>query len=110
MRRYGHGLPKGDREVVQVLGPVGDMGPVGRDVVGSQPNADPRFTLDDHHVPVILGIYGPVEHPGPAAALGREVCGVEDHDLATDVHRVILSGNHDSLDGNSSALLKWVFI
>jgi len=66
-------------------------------MAGRQLNSDPRFTLDDHHVPVIFGIYGPVEHPGPEAALGREVCGVEHHDLATDVHRVILSGDHHGL-------------
>jgi len=50
--------------------------PVGRDVIGRQLNPDPRFTVDDHHVPVILGIDGAVEHPSPEAALGSEVRGV----------------------------------
>jgi len=44
-------------------------------------------------VPVILGIDGAVEHPGPEAALGREVCGVEHDDLMFDAHREILSND-----------------
>ena len=65
-------------------------GQSGGDVVGRQLNPDPWCTVDDHHVPVILGIDGAVEHPGPEAALGREVCGVEHDDLMIDAHRVIL--------------------
>jgi len=62
---------------------------VGRDVVGRQLNPDPRLTFDDHHVPVILGIDGAAEHPGPEAAPGREVCGVEHDHLVIDAHRVV---------------------
>src|SRR5437879_4208269 len=66
-------------------------GPVGRHVVGFQLNPDPRFTVDHHHVPVLLGIDGAVEHPGPEATLACEVRSVEHDDLMIDAHRVILS-------------------
>src|SRR5438034_7486602 len=53
-------------------------------------NPDPWFPVDDHHVPVLLGIDSAVEHPGPEAALGREVGGVEHDDLMIDAHPVLL--------------------
>jgi hypothetical protein len=64
-------------------------GPVGRDVVGRQLNPYSRFSLD-HHVPVVLGIDGAVEHCGSETALCREIGGVE-HDLMPYVHRSIPS-------------------
>ena len=67
------------------------VGPVGRHVVGRQLHPDPWHTVHEHHVPVILGVDGAVEHPGPEAALGREVRGIEHDDLMIDVHRVILN-------------------
>ena len=50
-------------------------------MIGCELNPDPRFAFDDHHVPVIFGIDFTVEHPGPEAALGGEIRGVEHDDL-----------------------------
>ena len=68
------------------------VGPVGRDVVGRQLNPDPWVTVNDHHVPVILGIDSAVKHRSTEAALGGEVCGVEHDHLMIDAHPVIPSG------------------
>jgi hypothetical protein len=68
-------------------------------VVGRQLHPDPRCTVDEHHVKVILGIDGAAEHPGPEAALGGEVGGVEHHDLMIDAYRVLLSRVARRVDG-----------
>src|SRR5207245_1950255 len=65
--------------------------PVGRDMVGLKLNTDAWRTVDDHHVPVLLGIHGAVEHPGPEVALSRQVCRIEDDELIFYSHHVILS-------------------
>lgn len=62
--------------------------PVGRDVVRCQLHSHLWFTVDEHHMPVILGIDGAVEYPGPEPALGCDVGCVEDDDLMVDAHRV----------------------
>jgi hypothetical protein len=42
-------------------------------------------------VPVIVGIHGTFEHPGPEAALGSEISGVEHDDLAINAHSEMLA-------------------
>jgi hypothetical protein len=65
--------------------------PIRRNVIGRELNPDPRFAVDAHHVPVIFRIHGTLEHPGPEAALGSEIRGVEDDDLTINTHSVILA-------------------
>jgi hypothetical protein len=60
-------------------------------MVGGQLHADAWLTVDEHHVPVILGVDGPAEHTRPEAALGREIGGVEHDDLVVDLHRIIVA-------------------
>src|SRR5687767_2063083 len=48
--------------------------PVGRNMVRRQLNSDPRFAVDHHPVPVVLGVDRAIEHPGPEGALSREIC------------------------------------
>jgi len=55
-------------------------------MVRRQLNSDPRFAVDHHPVPVVLGVHRAVEHAGPERALGREVRGVEHDDLTIDTH------------------------
>jgi hypothetical protein len=78
LRTQRHDMIVGFREVVDpqvevdlLLGCA--LRPVGRDVVGRQLNPDPWFTVHHHHVPVILGIDGAIEHSCPEGALGGEV-------------------------------------
>lgn len=65
--------------------------PVGRDVFGGQLDSYPRLTVDDHHVPVSLGVDRATEHSSPKAAFGGQVSGIEDDDLVVDLHRAILA-------------------
>jgi hypothetical protein len=60
--------------------------PVGRDMVRRQLNSDPRFAVDHHPVPVVLGVDRAVEYAGPESALSREICGVEHYNLTSDAH------------------------
>jgi hypothetical protein len=71
------------------------VGPVRRDVIGRELNADARLTVHDDHVPVIFGIHFTLEHPSPEAALGGEVRGVEHDDLMIDPHRMSLARDGD---------------
>jgi hypothetical protein len=60
--------------------------PVRRDVVWHVLHPDARFSIDHHHVPVIVTVDLTAEHPGPERTLGLDVCGVEGNDLIPDVH------------------------
>jgi hypothetical protein len=70
--------------------------PVRWNMIGCELYPDPRFTVDDDHVPVLLGVDDAAEHPGPECALGRDVRGVEYYDLMLDAHSVILSRRPES--------------
>jgi hypothetical protein len=67
------------------------MRPLGRDVVRRELDPNTRLTVDEHHVPVVLSVHCATEEPGPKAALGGQIRGVEDDDLMVDSHRVILA-------------------
>jgi hypothetical protein len=60
--------------------------PVGWDVVGRQLDPHPRLAVDQHHVPVVLGVDGATEHPRPEGALGSQVSCIEYDDPAVDQH------------------------
>jgi hypothetical protein len=60
-------------------------------MIGRELNTDPRFTVDGHHMPVVLSVDRATEQSGPEAALGRQVGGVEHDDLVGNLHAVILS-------------------
>ena len=68
------------------------VGPFGRHMVRCQLDADPRLTVDEHHVPVVFGVDRAAEHAGPEAALCGEIGGVEHDDLEDDLHAVIVAG------------------
>ena len=63
--------------------------PLGRYVVRCELNSHTWRTVDEHRVPVVLGVDRPAEHLGPKAALGGQVSCVKNHDLVVELH----SGN-----------------
>lgn len=60
--------------------------PRGPNMVWSQLNADSRFTVHAHHVPVVLSVDGASKYARPERALRSKLGGVEDDDLMTDPH------------------------
>ena len=64
--------------------------PVGRDMVRRQLNSDPRFAVEHHPVPVVLGVDLAVEHARPESALSPEIRGVEHYNLTSDAHTPIV--------------------
>jgi hypothetical protein len=65
--------------------------PFGWDVIRRELDPHPWLTVDEHHVPVVLSVHCATEEPGPKAALGGQIRGVEYDDLMLDSHRVILA-------------------
>ncbi len=47
--------------------------PIGSDMVRGELNADARFIVNRHHVPVAVAVDLTAQHPGPERALGLEV-------------------------------------
>jgi len=56
------------------------VGPVRRDVIRRQLDAQPPLALDDDAVPVVVPVHLPVQQPRPEGALGLPVGGVEHDD------------------------------
>ena len=60
--------------------------PVRWDVVRRVLYSDTWFAVDDHHVPTIVTVDLPAEHPSPEHALCFNVCCIESDDLISDSH------------------------
>ena len=67
------------------------MRPLGRTVIRRELDPHPWLTFDDDHVPVVLSVHCATEEPGPKAALGGQIRGLENDDLMLDSHRVMLA-------------------
>jgi hypothetical protein len=74
-------------EVDLLRGPVG---PVRRFVPGRELNGQPRFAVDVDVVPIVLGVDRATQQLGPEGTFGGQVGGVEDDDLPSNFHFVIL--------------------
>src|SRR5699024_3243145 len=65
--------------------------------------ADPGLVVDEHHVPVVIAVHGPVEHPGPERALRLQVGTVEHDHLVVDLHHPVLSSCGQCSAGSASS-------
>ena len=59
-------------------------------MVGSQLNSQPWFAVDVDTVPIVLRLDRATQQSSPEGALGGQVGGVEDDDLSSNPHAVIL--------------------
>jgi hypothetical protein len=67
------------------------IGPLGRDMVGRKLDAQPPFAINKDAVPVTVWVDRAAEQRSPERALSRQVRRVENDDLPSDLHTVILS-------------------
>jgi hypothetical protein len=66
------------------------IGPVRRNVTGRELNGKPRFAVDVDIVPIVLRVDRATQQFGPEGTFGGQVSGVEDDDLPSNFHAVIL--------------------
>jgi len=67
------------------------IGPLRRNMVGRELNAQPPFAIDEDTVPIVVRFDRSTQQSGPEGALGSQVGGVEDDDLSGNPHAIILS-------------------
>jgi hypothetical protein len=69
--------------------------PVRWDMVGRELDTHPRFTVDQHHVPLVLSIDHAAKHSRPELAFAGQIGGVEHNNLVVDFHRVMIAPSAD---------------